>query len=61
MISLKLMLTGIVLFILSVLLANVVEAPRSAKWWAAFVALLFLAAMVLFFGGGLAAIWMLVP
>jgi hypothetical protein len=61
MISLKLMLTGIVLFILSVLLANVVEIPRSATWWVAFVALVFLASVVLFFGGGLMAIWTLLP
>jgi hypothetical protein len=61
MISLKLMLTGILMFILSVILANVVEAPRTATWWVSFVALLFLAAVVLFFGGGLMAIWILVP
>jgi hypothetical protein len=61
MISLKLMLTGIVLFILSVILANVVEVPRTATWWAVTVALIFLTAIVLFIGGGLTAIWVLVP
>jgi uncharacterized membrane protein YGL010W len=60
MISLKLMLTGVLLFLLSFLAAQV-DAPRTATWWEALVAIIFIIALLLFFGGGFAVIWLLIP
>ena len=60
MIALKLMLTGVLLFLLSFLAAQM-DGLQNSKWWAALIAIIFISSVVLFFGGGLAAIWVLVP
>lgn len=60
MIFLKLTLTGVLLFLLSFLAAQV-DAPRTATWWEVLVAIVFVMALLLFFVGGFGVVWVLLP